>query len=143
MDPAEIDACITLHYPAYWLKVDLPQKIAHAPSPYAAHVQKVALLRSVPGRARRDRAHGGGAGSSVAALHHRRRCAVAGANIVDAQIFTTTDGRALDTISVSREFEHDTDEAPRARITDSIEKALRGDLQLPEVVAKRGARRRG
>jgi len=28
-------------------------------------------------------------------------CAVAGANIVDAQIFTTTDGRALDTIAVS------------------------------------------
>jgi [protein-PII] uridylyltransferase len=65
-------------------------------------------------------------------------CAVAGANIVDAQIFTTTDGRALDTISVSREFELDADEARRAaRIIDSIERALRGDLKLPEVVAKR------
>jgi [protein-PII] uridylyltransferase len=65
-------------------------------------------------------------------------CAVAGANIVDAQIFTTTDGRAFDTISVSREFELDDDEARRAaRITDSIEKALRGDLKLPEVVAQR------
>jgi [protein-PII] uridylyltransferase len=67
-------------------------------------------------------------------------CAVAGANIVDAQIFTTTDGRALDTIAVSREFEHDEDEARRAaRITDSIEKALRGDLRLPEVVATKRA----
>src|SRR5678815_190817 len=28
--PAEIDAYIGLHYPAYWLKVDLPQKVAHA-----------------------------------------------------------------------------------------------------------------
>src|SRR5258705_11028740 len=28
--PAEIDAYIALHYPAYWLKVDLPQKVAHA-----------------------------------------------------------------------------------------------------------------
>src|SRR5215468_3828553 len=28
--PAEVDAYIALHYPAYWLKVDLPQKIAHA-----------------------------------------------------------------------------------------------------------------
>jgi len=48
------------------------------------------------------------------------------------------------TIAVSREFEHDADEARRAaRITDSIEKALRGDLQLPEVVAKRaGAKAR-
>src|SRR5262249_46276149 len=28
--PAEIDAYLALHYPAYWLKVDLPQKVAHA-----------------------------------------------------------------------------------------------------------------
>jgi [protein-PII] uridylyltransferase len=65
---------------------------------------------------------------------------MAGANIVDAQIFTTTDGRALDTIAVSREFELDADEERRAaRISDSIKKALRGDLRLPEVVAKRAA----
>ena len=57
-------------------------------------------------------------------------CAAAGANIVDAQIFTTTDGLALDTISVSREFEHDEDETRRAaRIADTIEKALSGDAQ--------------
>ena len=67
-------------------------------------------------------------------------CAVAGANIVDAQIFTTTDGLALDTIAVSREFEHDDDEARRAaRIADTIEKALRGELKLPDVVATRAA----
>ncbi len=65
-------------------------------------------------------------------------CALAGANIVDAQIYTTTDGLALDTISVSREFERDEDEARRAaRIGDLIEKALRGEIKLPDVVAKR------
>ena len=65
-------------------------------------------------------------------------CAMAGANIVDAQIFTTTDARALDTIAVSREFERDEDEERRAaRVADSIEKALRGTLKLPEVLAKR------
>jgi [protein-PII] uridylyltransferase len=63
---------------------------------------------------------------------------MAGANIVDAQIYTTTDGRALDTISLTREFERDEDEERRAnRIADSIEKALRGELRLPDVVAKR------
>ena len=41
-------------------------------------------------------------------------CAMAGANIVDAQIYTTTDGRALDTISLSREFDRDEDEERRA-----------------------------
>jgi [protein-PII] uridylyltransferase len=64
-------------------------------------------------------------------------CAVAGANIVDAQIFTTTDGRALDTISISREFERDEDEERRAaRVADAIEKALSGTLRLPDLVAK-------
>ncbi|MBN8956978.1 MAG: ACT domain-containing protein, partial [Rhizobiales bacterium] len=61
-----------------------------------------------------------------------------GANIVDAQIYTTTDGLAVDTIAVSREFAEREDEERRAaRIADAIEKALRGDLRLPEVVAKR------
>jgi len=65
-------------------------------------------------------------------------CALAGANIVDAQIYTTTDGLALDTIAVSREFDRDEDEARRAaRIGDAIEKAVRGELKLPETVAKR------
>ena len=41
-------------------------------------------------------------------------CAMAGANIVDAQIFTTTDARALDTIAISRGFERDEDEERRA-----------------------------
>jgi [protein-PII] uridylyltransferase len=64
-------------------------------------------------------------------------CATAGANIVDAQIYTTTDGMALDTVAITREFPHEEDEARRAdRIAAAIEKALWGDLRLPEVMAK-------
>src|SRR5438128_2662714 len=137
---AEIDAYIALHYPAYWLKVDLPQKIAHARFLRSAAQAGKSLATSVAFPAAR-----GVTELTVLAPDHpwllsiiAGACAVAGANIVDAQIFTTTDGRALDTISVSREFEFDADEARRAaRITDSIEKALRGDLKLPEVVAQR------
>src|SRR6516162_4438638 len=137
---AEVDAYIALHYPAYWLKVDLPQKIAHARFLRSAMQAGKSLATSVSFTAAR-----GVTELTVLAPDHpwllsiiAGACAVAGANIVDAQIFTTTDGRALDTISVSREFELDDDEARRAaRITDSIEKALRGDLKLPEVVAKR------
>ena len=67
-------------------------------------------------------------------------CAVGGGNIVDAQIYTTTDGMALDTISLSREFERDDDETRRAgRIAEGIEKALSGQVRLPEIVAKRAA----
>jgi [protein-PII] uridylyltransferase len=138
--PAEVDAYIALHYPAYWLKVDLPQKIAHARFLRSAAQAGKSLATSVAFPAAR-----GVTELTVLAPDHpwllsiiAGACAVAGANIVDAQIFTTTDGRAFDTISVSREFELDDDEARRAaRITDSIEKALRGDLKLPEVVAQR------
>ncbi len=62
------------------------------------------------------------------------------ANIVDAQIYTTTDGLALDTISLTREFEREDDEDRRAsRITDTIEKALKGEIKLPDAVARRAA----
>jgi [protein-PII] uridylyltransferase len=138
--PAELDAYVALHYPAYWLKVDLPQKVAHARFLREAAQAGKALATSVAFPAAR-----GVTELTVVAPDHpwllsiiAGACAVAGANIVDAQIFTTTDGRALDTIAVTREFEHDADEERRAaRITESIEKALRGDLRLPEVVAKR------
>jgi [protein-PII] uridylyltransferase len=138
--PAEVEAYLALHYQAYWLKVDLPQKIAHAQFLRSAAQAGKSLATTVSFPAAR-----GVTELTVVAPDHpwllsiiAGACAVAGANIVDAQIFTTTDGRALDTISVSREFERDEDEARRAaRITDSIEKALRGDLRLPEVVAKR------
>ena len=67
-------------------------------------------------------------------------CASAGANIVDAQIYTTTDGLALDTVAISREYERDEDEGRRAtRIGDMIEEVLEGKLRLPEIVAKRSA----
>ncbi len=69
-------------------------------------------------------------------------CASAGANIVDAQIYTTTDGRALDTIAISREYDRDEDEGRRAtRIGEMIEDVLEGKLRLPEVVARRAAGR--
>ena len=69
-------------------------------------------------------------------------CASAGANIVDAQIYTTTDGRALDTIAISREYDRDEDEGRRAtRIGEMIEQVLEGKLRLPDVVARKAANR--
>ena len=140
--PAEIDAYIALQYPAYWLKVDLPQKIAHARFMREAAQAGKSLATNVTFPEAR-----GVTELTVLAPDHpwllsiiAGACATAGANIVDAQIFTTTDGRALDTIALSREFDHDEDEARRAnRIASSIEKALRGEIRLPEVVAQRAA----
>jgi [protein-PII] uridylyltransferase len=65
-------------------------------------------------------------------------CAAAGANIADAQIFTTSDGRALDTILINREFPIDEDEMRRgATISKMIEDVLSGRKRLPEVIATR------
>jgi [protein-PII] uridylyltransferase len=120
--------------------VDLPHRVAHARFVRSAQQAGKSLATAYAFDAARAVTE-----LTVLAPDHPRllsiiagACAAAGANIVDAQIFTTTDGRALDNIAVSREFIEDEDEARRAaRIADTIEKALRGDLKLPEVVARR------
>ena len=139
--PERLEAYIAKLYPAYWLKVDLPHKIEHAKFVRASEDAEKRLATTVAFDAERAVTE-----LTLLAPDHpwllsiiAGACAMAGANIVDAQIYTTTDGRALDTISLSREFDRDEDEERRAnRIADSIEKALRGELRLPDVVAKRG-----
>src|SRR6267378_461933 len=141
---AELNAYIGRHYPAYWLKVELPRKIRHArfirASEQAGH--KLAINVGF------DEARGVTELTILATDHPwllsiiAGACASAGANIVDAQIYTTTDGRALDTIAISREYDRDEDEGRRAtRIGDMIEDVLEGKLRLPEVVARRAAGR--
>jgi [protein-PII] uridylyltransferase len=65
-------------------------------------------------------------------------CAATGANISGAHISTTRDGFALDTFLLAREFDHDEDELRRARrISETIEKLLRGEARLNALMAKR------
>ena len=140
--PAErLEGYIAKLYPAYWLKVDLPHKVRHANFVRAAEDAEKSLSTAI--------SFDGGAVTELTVLAPDHpwllsiiavACAMAGANIVDAQIYTTTDGRALDTISLSREFDRDEDEKRRAdRVAASIEKALRGELRLPDMMEKRAA----
>ncbi|MCB1452452.1 MAG: [protein-PII] uridylyltransferase, partial [Rhizobiaceae bacterium] len=70
-------------------------------------------------------------------------CAAAGANIVDAQVFTTSDGRALDIILINREFDLDDDERRRAaRVGKLIENVLSGKSYLPEMIRERSKPKR-
>ena len=105
--PSEIDRYIARHYPAYWLKVDLPQQDRPRASSCAPPSRRASrsppMCGSTPSR--------GVTVVTVLAPDHPRllsviagACAVTGANIVDAQIYTTTDGMALDTIAITREF---------------------------------------
>ncbi|MEP7031310.1 MAG: [protein-PII] uridylyltransferase, partial [Pseudolabrys sp.] len=139
--PADrLDAYVARLYPAYWLKVDLQHKVEHAHFVRAAEDAGKTLATTVGFAAER-----GVTELTVLAPDHpwllsiiAGACSISNANIVDAQIYTTTDGLALDTISLTREYERDEDEQRRAgRIADSIEKALRGELRLPETVGTR------
>jgi [protein-PII] uridylyltransferase len=138
--PDEIDRYVSRLYPAYWLKVELPRRVAHARFVRAAQRENRTLATHVDFDAVR-----GITELTVLAPDHpwllsylAGACAAGGANIVNAQIYTTTDGIALDTISISREFERDEDEQRRAdRIASAIEEASRLDLRIPESAVKR------
>jgi [protein-PII] uridylyltransferase len=136
----DFDAYAVRHYPAYWLKVDVAHKVRHAA--LLKHIQDTAHL--LASEVATDAFRGVTELTVIAPDHPRLlsiiagACAAAGANIVDAQIFTTTDGLAVDTISISRAFDRDDDELRRAqRVADTIEKALRGDMRLHDAIAAR------
>ncbi|WP_026789939.1 [protein-PII] uridylyltransferase [Pleomorphomonas oryzae] len=133
------------HFAPYWLRVDLPEKVMHA-----------RLLRSMEGTGRRlataysTKKFEAITELVVVAPDHPRllstitgACAAAGVNIADAQIYTTNDGLALDTILINREFPDDADEFRRAdRVLKMIEAALEGREKLPEIFARRVGQRK-
>jgi [protein-PII] uridylyltransferase len=125
------------HYDAYWLSVNAAKLLKHhalistaPPKTVVTSVETDAFTAITE--------------LTIYAPDHPRllalitgACAAAGANIAGAQIFTTADGMALDTILIQREFQTEDDELRRAeRIADFIRKALRGELWLKEAVAR-------
>ena len=134
------------HYENYLLAVDLADQLRHAEFIREADVAGNKLATMV-------KTHQFEAVTEITVLaqDHPRllsviagACAGAGGNIVDAQIFTTSDGRALDTILISREFDRDEDERRRAeRVGRLIEDVLSGKSWLPEMIEKRTKPRRG
>jgi [protein-PII] uridylyltransferase len=128
---------IDRHYPSYWLRTDLNVIAEHAKLVRDAEALKKPIVTHIATDAFR-----GVTEVTLLAPNHPRllamvagACTGAGANIVDAQISTTRDGMALDTIHLEREFDHAEDEERRAKkIAQTIEKLLRGDVRLSEVV---------
>ena len=138
----DFDAYAARHQPPYWLKVDLGHKIRHANILNMSEIDLPGpLVDTVTDAAR------GITEITVLAPDHPRllsiiagACAAAGADIVDAQIFTTLDGLALDMIYVTRALDRDEDELRRAgRVAMAIERTLTGEIRLAEAVAQRRA----
>jgi [protein-PII] uridylyltransferase len=131
---------IDRHYPAYWLRTDVDTMADHATLIRTAEEKGKKLVTHIATDAFR-----GITELTLFAPNHPRllsmvagACAGAGANIVDAQISTTRDGMALDTIHLEREFDHAEDEERRARrIASSIAQLLSGEAKLAEVVAEK------
>lgn len=136
----ERQSYLALHYQNYLLTVSLDDQIRHANFVRESDSSEKTLATMV-----KTHDFEGVTEITVLSPDHPRllsiiagACAAAGANIVDAQIFTTSDGRALDTILISREFPTDDDERRRAmRVGRLIEDVLSGKSYLPEMLASR------
>ncbi|MEZ5809890.1 MAG: [protein-PII] uridylyltransferase [Rhizobiaceae bacterium] len=140
MTARERERYTDLHYSNYMLIVDTDQQERHARFLRDAddNGDKVATM------VRTHEFHAVTEITVMAADHPRLlsvitgACSAADANIVDAQIFTTRDGRALDIILINREFDRDEDELRRGRrVGRMIEDVLTGRARLPEMIEKR------
>lgn len=134
-----------LHYQPYLLSVVLEDQVRHAHFIRDADKGGKALATMVRTDSFRAITE-----ITVLAPDHPRllsiiagACAAAGSNIADAQIYTTSDGRALDSILINREFQDDEDELRRAAtVCRMIEDVLSGKKRLPEVIATRAKSRK-
>jgi [protein-PII] uridylyltransferase len=123
------------HYDAYWLNVSMDRQQRHQ-----------VLIEKAPERDAITDVHTDAFAAvteiTVYTPDHPRllalitgACAAAGVNIIGAQIFTTTDGMALDTILLQREYADEEDEQRRAiRVCESIMKTLHGQVRLREAL---------
>lgn len=137
---ADLERFIDRHYPAYWLRTDLEVVTEHAKLARDAEVQNRTVVTHISTDAFR-----GVTQLTLLAPNHPRllamvagACTGAGANIVDAQISTTRDGMALDTIHLEREFDRAEDEERRTnKIAVSIERMLKGEARAVDLIRDR------
>ena len=140
----EVEGFIERFYPDYWLKTEPRKMLEHAR--LIADAEKAGEKFA---SAYTTDAFTAITELTLFAPNHPRllalfagACAAAGANISGAHISTTRDGFALDTFLLAREFDHDEDELRRARrISETIEKLLKGEARMSTLMAKRRERR--
>lgn len=129
----ELDSYVARHFPNYWLKTDLETLLSHAKLIRDAEAENKDLAFEVTSDAFTSHTS-----ITIFATAHPKllsmiagSCASAGANIIDAQITTMKDGRAVDTVCIRREFDRMEDEQRRAdTIISTLEKLLKGEQHL-------------
>ena len=138
-DKTQVSAYLERHYDAYWYTVDLDHQVMDAKLLARAGAANETVAFDV----RTDNFKSITEITVYVPDHPRLlalltgACAAGGANIVGAKIFTTTDGMALDTLLIQREFEDADDEHRRIdRIIDLMRQAFAGKIQLRKAVAE-------
>lgn len=130
---AEIQTYTARQYDHYWLRAEPELQIEHARMIHAADSTDQAFAGSI-----RVKAFEGITEVSFYMPDHPRllsliagACTMQDASIIGAQIFSTRDGRAIDTFRLRRAFASDEDEKVRAtRIIDTVKQLLQGQRQI-------------
>jgi len=145
LDAASLSRALARHYDAYWLAFDDAAHERHARLMTGADAKGELLAMAAESDAFRAVTevtiytpdHPGLFSKLAGAI------AVSGGSIVDAKAFTTTDGFALDVFSVQdAEGEPFGDPARVARLRQTIEKTLTGEVSPRRVLAQRPVRKR-
>jgi [protein-PII] uridylyltransferase len=127
------------HYDSYWLNVSLDRQLEHEKLMARAKADATPVATEVSTDDFTAITE-----LTIYAPDHPRllalvtgACAAANANIAGAQIFTTSDGMAIDTILIQREFGDEQDEHRRAeRVAALIRQALTGEVRIHDLVAR-------
>jgi [protein-PII] uridylyltransferase len=136
---------LTRHYDGYWLAFDAESHERHARMMAAADAASELLRMSAESNAFRAVTeivvytpdHPGLFSQLAGAI------SVSGGSIVDAKVFTTTDGFALDVFSIQDDAGGPLGDAARiARLRESIERTLKGEIHPRALLARRAATRR-
>ena len=131
--PADVEAYSARHYDHYWLRAEPDLQVEHARMIRNADTTDQPFAGSI-----KVKAFEGITEVSFYTPDHPRllsliagACTMQDASIIGAQIFSTRDGRAIDTFRLKRAFTSDEDEKVRAtRIVDTVKQLLQGKRQV-------------
>ncbi|MFC3704223.1 [protein-PII] uridylyltransferase [Devosia honganensis] len=129
----DVAAYVARHYDHYWLRAEPELQVEHARMIRTADLAAQPFAGSI-----RVRAFEGITEVSFYTPDHPRllsliagACTMQDASIIGAQIFSSRDGRAIDTFRLRRSFTSDEDEKVRAtRIIDTVRQLLQGQRQV-------------
>jgi [protein-PII] uridylyltransferase len=127
------------HYDPYWLNVDTEKQVAHERLMARARNEREPVVTEVSTDEFTAITE-----LTIHAPDHPRflaqitgACAAANANIAGAQVFTTADGLALDTILIQRQFADSEDERRRAeRVASLVRQVLKGEVRIKDMIAR-------